>query len=277
MNRIRLVATDLDGTFLRNDKSISRANLEALHRLGSKGVVRVAATGRNLHKYHEVIPGEVPFDYVVYSTGAGIFRTSDRQHLYTRNIPAAIGNQIIRLFIAEDLNFHAFWPAPENHHLWYHRGPEKCPEFERYFEFHNSLACPLPDAGSVSGDLCQFLVVVPGNLHRYSHLREKIERESPEIRVIRTSSPLMTGYIWLEVFHRTVSKGNGVLHLCKSLGIPPEETLGIGNDYNDIDLLECTGHSYLTDNAPDELKEHFRLVPSNEEDAFARVVAGFDH
>ena len=36
MKNIKLVATDLDGTFLKNDRSISVANLEALHQLGEK-------------------------------------------------------------------------------------------------------------------------------------------------------------------------------------------------------------------------------------------------
>jgi hydroxymethylpyrimidine pyrophosphatase-like HAD family hydrolase len=50
MKNIRLVATDLDGTFLRNDRTISKRNLDALHQLGDRGILRVAATGRNLRK-----------------------------------------------------------------------------------------------------------------------------------------------------------------------------------------------------------------------------------
>ncbi len=275
MDGIRLVATDLDGTFLRDDKTISAANLEALHYLGSRKIVRVAATGRNLHKFHEVIPAEVPFDYVVYSSGAGIYCLTSHRHLYTQNIPAGIGETLLRFFLSEEVNFHVFRPAPDNHLMWYHRGSQPCEEFERYVNYHQSFSNPLPGTGTTGTDLCQFLVVVPGNVHRFTHLKERIEKVSPDIRVIRSSSPLMTGYIWIEVFHRAVSKGNGVLHLCNSLGIRPESTRGIGNDYNDMDLLEITGHSFLTDNAPPELKERFRLVPSNEEDAFAHAIAGF--
>ena len=53
---IKLVATDLDGTFLRNDKSVSDENMEALHWLGERGILRVIATGRNLKKTREVNP-----------------------------------------------------------------------------------------------------------------------------------------------------------------------------------------------------------------------------
>jgi hypothetical protein len=53
------------------------------------------------------------------------------------------------------------------------------------------------------------------------------------------------------------------------LQIGQENTVGIGNDYNDFDLLEFTGHSFLTENAPSIIKNTFPNLPSNENDAFA--------
>ena len=40
----------------------------------------------------------------------------------------------------------------------------------------------------------------------------------------------------------------GVLEVCRVSGIDPKLTMGVGNDYNDFDLLEFTRHSFLTDN-----------------------------
>ena len=65
---LKLVATDLDGTFLKNDRSISKENLDSLQSLGERGILRVVATGRNLKKTHEVITTHVPFDYIVFSS-----------------------------------------------------------------------------------------------------------------------------------------------------------------------------------------------------------------
>jgi Cof subfamily protein (haloacid dehalogenase superfamily) len=273
MKNIRLVATDLDGTFLKDNKSISASNMEALHFLGDKGIVRIAATGRNLQKAEEVIPAHIPFDFIIYSSGAGIFNRANRHHLYTQNIPEKTAHNLMRFFISEDLNFHVFRPAPQNHLLWYHRGSKHCDEFERYFEYHKDLATPLPANGRVDSDVCQFLVVIPGNEAQFSEMKARIGSFSQEICIIRASSPLQTGYIWIEIFHKNVSKGNSLLYLCNLLKIDPENTLGIGNDYNDIDLLEFTAHSFLTDNAPEVLKKHYVLTPTNEEDAFAHVIS----
>jgi Cof subfamily protein (haloacid dehalogenase superfamily) len=272
MNNIRLIATDLDGTFLRNDKSISLSNLETLHWLGEKGIVRVAATGRNMVKVREVIPDHVPFDFVVYSSGSGVYDFRENRHIHMTSISPASANQLIRFFLSEDISFHAFHPSPDNHLHWYHRGSEPCGEFERYHRRHFMYAEPLPENGTIPTGLSQFLLVFPGNEQKFFRMKERIEAMCDEIRIIRATSPLDTGYIWMEIFHRSVSKGNGVLFLCNRLGIAPDMTMGIGNDYNDIDLLEITAHSFMTDNAPEELKQHFTVLPANEEDAFAHVI-----
>ena len=270
--KIKLVATDLDGTFLRNDKSISAENLEMLHRLREEEIFRVIATGRNLKKTMEVIPPEVPFDYVVFSSGAGVYDSRSKELLYHQNISKEVVQKIVDYLVACDLNFHLFKPVPENHNCWHHRGSVYCQEFENYFGYLKSHTEPLPTDRAIDSEACQFLVVFPNNLERFLALKESIETQFPEVKVVRTSSPLETGYIWMEIFHRSVSKGNGVKFVCDFLNIGHQYTLGIGNDFNDIDLLEFTNYSYIVDNGPEELKSLFLNTRSNEENAFALAI-----
>mgnify|MGYP006298208105 CR=1 FL=1 len=272
MENIQLVATDLDGTFLRNDKTISEKNLQALHQLGERKITRVVATGRNLRKVTEVIPSDVPFDYIVYSSGAGVYDWKNRRHLVSRNIAPHSSSRLFSHFFQKQYNFSVFAPAPGNHRLWYYRGNQQCVEFDRYLSFHDSLATLLPAGDGLEGELCQFLLIIPEDEKAFALLKKEIESQCDEIRVIRSSSPVTKGYIWVEIFHHQVSKGHGVHEVCNLLGISPDHTFGIGNDYNDLDLLHFTAHSYLTHNAPDELKTQFRVAPSNEKDAFARAV-----
>lgn len=272
MKEIKLVATDLDGTFLKNDRTISVNNLEALNKLGANNIVRVAATGRNLEKVKEVISRYVPFDYIVFSSGAGIFNWREQKHIYGRNIKIHSAEKLFQYFIQQEVNFHASCPVPENHKHYYFRGNNDCEEFERYFEFNKVHAIELNVAALPISEMCQFLVIIRENENRYTRLKAEIESLCPEIRVIRASSPISKGYIWIEVFHKSVSKGNGINEICKLTGILQNETMGVGNDYNDLDLLEFTEHSFLTENAPEEIKKHYPLVASNENDAFAKSV-----
>lgn len=269
---IKLVATDLDGTFLRNDKSVTAENIETLYLLGEKGIQRVIATGRNLWKTREVIFTEIPFDYIVFSSGAGVYDLKENKLIYFQNLDKEVVQNISDFLVRNDLNFHLFKPVPDNHLCWHYRGSTECPEFEMYFDFHNSHSEPLPLNRKIDSEACQFLIVFPDNLERFLKLKGELENQFSNIKVVRTSSPLDTGYIWMEIFHSSVSKGNGVKVVCDTLKISQEETLGIGNDFNDLDLLEFTRYSYLVENGPSELKSRFLSARTNEESAFANAV-----
>lgn len=271
-NGLKLVATDLDGTFLKNDKSISGINLEMLHLLGEKEILRVVATGRNLKKTMEVIPAEVPFDFIVFSSGAGVYDWKQKKMLFQQNINKEVVQEIADFLILQDLNFHLFKPVPENYKYWYHRGSVPCSEFESYFDFNQSFSELLVVGKKIDSEACQFLVVFPNNPERFLAMKNEFEKRFPEVKIVRTSSPLETGSIWMEIFHQSVSKGNGVKFICDFLQIEHENTLGIGNDFNDLDLLEFTNYSYLVDNSPEELKHRFLVTKSNEENAFSQAV-----
>jgi Cof subfamily protein (haloacid dehalogenase superfamily) len=271
--KIKLVATDLDGTFLKNDKSISKKNLDSLHLIGEKGIVRVAATGRNLNKTCEVIPRDVPFDYIIFSSGAGVYDWQNNKLLFSRNISTDVVNNLSNYLSQNEWSFHLFRPVPDNHICWYFRGKNANPEFERYFEFHNSFAEPFPENERIDSEACQFLVILPNDPDLFEELKSIISKKFPGLKIVRTTSPLHTGYIWMEIFHEDVSKGNGVKILCRKKHIGNEYTLGIGNDYNDLDLLEFTRYSYLVENGPRELKHLFRTTMSNEDDAFAKSIS----
>lgn len=272
MKNVKLVATDLDGTFLKDDRSISALNIEALKQLGTKNIIRVAATGRNLNKVKQVLNNHVPFDYVVFSSGAGVYDWKEEKHIYKKNIKKKSAEKLLKQFINQGLNFHAFFPVPENHKHYYFRGKDACEEFERYFNYNQVDAEELNVQNLPETELCQFLLIIPEDETKFLRLKNQIEGICPEIRVIRASSPITKGYIWIEVFHESVSKASGLDEICKLTGIKHKETMGLGNDYNDIDLLSYTEYSFLTENAPEEIKTLHPLVPSNENNAFAESV-----
>lgn len=267
--KLKLVATDLDGTFLKNDKTISRKNLDSLHLMGKHGIVRVAATGRNLQKTREVLSRNIPFDYIVFSSGAGVYNWKTEELLFSRNIQTEIVNGIANFLISNDWSFHLFKPVPENHFCWFYRSKNVYPEFEHYFEYHHSVSEAFPVDSKINSDACQFLVIMPDDQELFEQLKNDLYKAFPWIKIVRASSPLHTPYIWMEIFNEEVSKGNGVRFICDIEQINPAFTMGIGNDYNDLDLLNFTNYSYLVENSPKSLKDQFRTTKSNEDDAFA--------
>lgn len=268
-----MVATDLDGTLLRDDKSISPDDVRTLLRLGKHGVVRVIATGRNLQKVRDVITPEMYFDYVVFSSGAGIYDCRRRELLYSANISEAVANRLIEELRQLRQSFFVFAKVPHNHLCYCHLGEMPCAETIRYYELHRDVAQQLPDVG-VGSSICQFLLIFE-YLSDFEAINNHIKTLNHELKVLRASSPYLSSNAWMEIFHPDVSKGRAVSRLCRALHVDRQLTLGIGNDYNDIDLLNVTGYSHIAANCPDDLRSKFLAAPDNQHSAFSWCVSRY--
>ncbi len=102
---------------------------------------------------------------------------------------------------------------------------------------------------------------------------EFVKNKIPNLKVIRATSPIDEKSIWLEIFPENVSKASGGKYLCKVLNISEQDTVGIGNDYNDIDLLEWTNQSFAVANSPQIIKNMFSSCVDNENNPLTDVVA----
>ena len=117
MFEVKMVVTDLDGTLLQSDQSISPADKETLERLGNLGLCRVAATGRNLFKVRLVLNENSPFDYVIFSSGAGIMDWKTQRLIQAMSIPQAVTEEITHYLIHEKQNFKISRELPDNHNF----------------------------------------------------------------------------------------------------------------------------------------------------------------
>ena len=93
------------------------------------------------------------------------------------------------------------------------------------------------------------------------------------LHVCRTTSPLDGRSVWLEVFGPQTSKSQGAAWLAKREGVDRARVFALGNDYNDIDLLEWAGASVVVDNAPEDMRSRFTRVPANDREGFSRGVS----
>lgn len=271
-HNIKLIATDLDGTLLKNNKSISAMDHMTLDRLGKKGIFRVAATGRSLFKVNDVLPVATPIDFVVFSSGGGIFDWNNKKLLQSENFDNNTLKNLCDHLQARDFNFFVYFSIPNNNLFLFHQGAGYCNEFNNYLERHLGDFRPLikDDLPDQAG---QIMAIIPNNGALFERLKAEIHRACSRVKVIRTTSPINPDYLWLEIFPDTVSKGHGLKWLCHKLNIDPKFTVGIGNDYNDLDMFEFVEHAYILNNAVDELKQDFNNIGfSNEESGFSVVV-----
>lgn len=262
--------TDLDGTILNNNHIIDQHNLQALHDLEQHDVCRVAATGRSLYSLRKVITRDMPFEYIIFSTGAGLMDWKNQKILLARHIPSELAMKTFDELKQEkaDFMFHAC--IPDNHKFIYIQG-KGIPDFYRRIELYKPFAYPYnPNLDLPWQEGTQFLIVAENtNLALYDHY---IKLLAP-LKVVRTTSPIDHKTLWLEVFSPEVSKGTAVEYLAECLGIKLTDSVVVGNDFNDVDMLVLTPHAYVTANAPEDLKDKYHVVADYTEHGFAEAIS----
>jgi len=265
---IEIVITDLDGTLLNDNKEVSLDDMKSLYWLGENDIIRVIATGRNFFSLNKAIKDNFPIDYLIFSSGAGVFDWKNKTLMHSQNLPDYEVEQISKILIKNKVDFMIHEIIPENHKFIYHRSEIYNPDFERRINIYNDFAFEL-DANTEKYDhACQILAVFPNNIQLF----ESIQQQFADIKIIRTTSPLDGDSIWMEIFPNTVSKAYGIEWLCDHLKIDSSKTISIGNDFNDIDMLEYTAKKYVVANAPNELRERFPICASNQESGFSNAI-----
>lgn len=265
---IKIVFTDLDGTLLNTARSISARNLACLRRLGENGVVRVIATGRSPYSFGRVMYRPFPADYLIFSSGAGILDLATGRLLHASNLTKEDVTVITGQLLAQQADFMVHQPVPENHRFVYSGSRAANVDFNRRILLYDDFAAEHTDSLDFPAPAAQVIAVLPAAPARFAHLKSCLAG----YQVTRTTSPLDHRSIWMEIQPPAVHKGSAAAWLCSHLGLTSAESLSIGNDYNDLDLLDFSPRSYLLVNAPPELHQHYRLCPTNDEDGFSHAV-----
>lgn len=265
---IKMVVTDLDGTLLSSKRKVSATDFQTLITLGKEGIIRVIATGRSPYSFSRVIPADFPIDYLVFSSGTGVMEYPSREILITHTIPSVKVFEIATILRQEQVSFKVLAPVPDNQYYHFHESGNSHFDFYRRMELYRGFEQEISFDPPNFGDASQFLIILPDNVKLYESLKSKCHG----VKVVRATSPIDQVAIWMEIFHPDVSKAHGVDYLAKRIGILPSEIIGIGNDYNDLDLLAYTGQSYVVESAPEEIKRLYTVVHSNDKNGVTHAV-----
>ncbi len=264
-----MVVTDLDGTLLDTRSRLSEANHAALLHLGEAGVLRVIATGRSLHSARLVLDAETPVDYLAVSSGAGIVHWPTGRLVRHTPMVAADTARVCARLEALDLDFMVQEPVPRSHCFVYRRSGTPNPDFERRIALHPENCGPADDRPDRwMRPACHVVAIHP----RGDAVHEQLAGElGGAFTVIRTTSPLDGRSVWIEVLPGGVAKSRASAWIATEHDIGVEQVVAVGNDTNDLDLLEWAGRSYVVANATASMRTRWPQVASNDADGFGQV------
>ena len=265
---IKIVITDLDGTLLPSQGEISEPDLDTLKKLKDENIVRVIATGRNLYSALSVLADDFPIDYLIFASGAGIFDWKKRELIFSQHLNSnsvfKISSELIRL----KTDFMILDTIPNNHQFAYYRSGNPNPDFDRRLSLYKPFANPIGNAEETKREACQLLVILSSCVNAFNELKAKFEN----VKIIRATSPLDHESIWMEIFPLHISKAYGAECLCKHLELDSNRSIVIGNDYNDLDLLEWGKYPFVVANAPKELRDSYQVSKSVDESGFSYAI-----
>ena len=246
---IRMIAMDLDGTALQNDRcSFSPRLIAALEEAHNRGIEIAVITGRQWSMLPPAVQNHPVWEnLVVLCNGAQIRRMATGEILYEKNICADALEQLLAL--SKELDIPIEFSVDSVLYLTPNALNQQADL--PHLDFHVNTI--LANHGVVIPSLESLLdaAVEKVNLpHIPPHLHTQAEQLLQTIPVSAVwSSPTS-----MEITHPDARKGIALDALCNLLSIPPENTLALGDSGNDESMLKKAGLGVAMGNAPDFIK-----------------------
>lgn len=269
---IQLVAIDLDGTLLRDDKSLSQENVDAIKDAIEQGVQVVICTGRTLPSIQYLskqLPQGDGDEYLILQNGAVIHQLPDlnivHETILTESDRQAIYD-VFKEYRSEEVQMVAFDP-------------------DKLYLVDDETANPtvVQDAKTLSTDITLakfeevlnletlYKIVVFGGVEFIDDYLEKIPNDLYEQVHIVRSLPVA-----IEFIPKLANKANGLNALIQQLDIKAENIMTIGDELNDYEMVKMAGLGVAMENGHPEVKRVAdELTLTNNENGVAHAIRKF--
>jgi len=268
---IKLIAFDLDGTFLDDNKEIPPENLEALKRAAEQGIHIVPATGRLFIGVHDNIKALPFIRYYILVNGAQVYDAKEDKVIYRGEIPLDMALSVIDYMETLPVIYDCYqrdcgWMSQ---HM-----------FERIGEFvpHPAMQAAVRKQRRPVPDLRTLLIERGESLQKQQMFftdMEEMLRQRDEIlpRLFPELLPSTSVKTNIELNHISAGKDKGLEALCEHLGFTLENAMAFGDGTNDTCMLKAAGLGVAMSNAEEEVKSAADVITlSNNEAGVAHAI-----
>lgn len=263
----KLIALDMDGTLLKNDKTISSQNLNAIKAAVAKGIHVVLCTGRPLNgikKYIDELNFSEGTHYIICLNGALV---QDTNNSIICSLTLDLDDYYKIHNLSKDLNINMqvvstnvnFTPNKNiNKHTIRH-----C--------YHNNMELKVIDSCNIPENTVISKIMFVDDKDLLDEVIPKLPLWLYDnYTVVRSSEN------YLEILNKEASKGNAVRLLADHLKISKDHVICVGDAENDISMIKYAGLGIAMNNAFHEVKASADLiVASNEDHGVAEVFEKF--
>lgn len=266
---IKLIAIDLDGTLLKDDKTISEENIQTLQQAKAQGVKVVLCTGRPLNSVlpHLETLGLVDEGDFAVTFNGGLIQRNDTGEILSKvtlsheevtDIYNLSQEMAFPLDVVSADKVLRIQPQPATNPSWYHK-------LNPLLNFIDVPLTELPETGEFNKAVCAIA-------------EEKVSELVPQIPAAYRDhySVVRSGAAIFEFMPKGVTKADGLRRLGELLNISPAEMMALGDEENDLAMIKYVGLGVVMTNGTAELKAEAQYITgTNEEHGVAQAVQKF--
>ena len=249
---IRLLATDLDGTFIDKNKNISDTNINAIKKAKENGVTTAICTGRTMSEIKLIPQFETVsphIDYIIYENGASCKDNKRNEIIFSHSLD----NDEIEYIYNSLEKFDKMFEVYTGGNVHCNEEIMLDDEYKKYIspDFHELVE----DTRVKVKNVVEFAKNKSVQMVLVSFLSHEKSVKAYEILQKMDNYITFAGKKGLQVHNPNADKGKGISNLSKKLNIDKSQVMAIGDSHNDLPMRDATDKLIAMDNATSKLKE----------------------
>ena len=258
MDRIRLIASDMDATLLDEHSCLPPGFEQTVRALSAKGILFAAASGRPLYTLEAMFPTLLE-EMVLIGDNGGAARWKGKS-LFVSEMPAQGWRKLARITKRSgDVGLLCGLDAAY--------AEKQDAKYDAVFKNFYTRVEYVDDLTAVEAPADKFTVYLPADNAQEAYDTVYAAACGAEFSVA------VAGKNWVDVMNPGVHKGAALAKLGAMLDIPRSSMMAFGDTYNDAEMLETAKYGFLMENGSRPLRERVPfLAPSHREYGVMQVL-----
>lgn len=276
---IKLLASDIDGTIIDNDNQISPYNLEAIRKLNNKNVNFTLCTGKTYFMVKDFCK-QMNAGYGIFGNGTQIINLKTGKEIIRNTLNQKDVIDCIDIANKNNLHIHIYienkivsqgslkYMAYRNYKLYKENiSFDVVDDLKQYININNPSILKLiisaeKDLGNIRKEILNSQNLAVMQIRKYNEYKDKIIDKE---------------YEYLDIVPKCVNKYNSLKQLCDYLNIQKDEVMAIGDNMNDVGMIENAGIGVAIGGSYEEVIKKASYVTKNsaKDGGFAEAVYKF--
>jgi Cof subfamily protein (haloacid dehalogenase superfamily) len=256
MKKIKLVASDLDGTLLTSSKEVTPRLMFALEKLTEKGIYFVPATGRVYNSLPESVKSMPFLKYVITSNGAVIYDVEEKRNVIENCLTKEDVYKTLDIVKDIDLMIEIFTDGKAYTDKKFYYCLDKYGIKGWSAEYVLCTRTPVND----------IFKKIDENIEKLENINLIFFDNDTRLNIMNRlkeadfASVTTSSHNNVEVTSRKATKANAIKELCTLLNIESENVVALGDSDNDLDMIMFAGTGIAMENGDDHIKKAADII-----------------